>query len=930
MRKHTAITTGNALRLGARILALALVSAMVLTACNGSDSADRRTERDEPRSSSRDADPEKENGQSRGLGILPTPTATPVQPTATVQPFPTFEAPTVVPSTTGTAIWGYDLALTPVDELYSPIYIDDEFIIGLEVENVGNIPGRPYNLVAYFTAMVDGLVTRVNSLEFGHSRWPGVGAGRGYRISFDAQAPDDLLPGDYRVCVEIEYLIDLGGDTDPSNDRPCVDRYVLRRVKGNMDVYTTLTITKDGHRTWTGVPIVSGFQPDSGIGFAADSNIRDDDTLRELYKRLAGELAFRKALQPYQEGHHVQLQGLMERAQTPTEIARHIAELCKPSGIDCLGAAASSGLLGSGLLGKFPEGAHEAIGFAGQTASGGLLLGDVYFSALINQSLDVEQAYRTLDQLWGLPLGPVWREAVSATITDVALSTSSNTWIAFAAEVVKRKDEFGQFALTAGVAGVTHAVNQQFLHHMALVSQKALAHSLGVKAAGTVAAAGPALFVASVWFASEVYQDVQENQDLIGVATLASFLNAAFSHTSHPPDLREALAYAKYAAYDNYYRSEEGGLQEIASWITFRPGDHDLYREDIGEKRDEALEDLIELVSLESLEVSPETVNLKAGETTDISVSAVTGSGRTANSLALDWSSSAPEIAIVSQNGVVSGVSAGEAVITASTGQVSRTAQVDVSNADSTASTISPTPSGPAIAHSPELDFDGTAVLGVEHPWGIWSDGTTLWVSYYWNEHKIYAFNWASGARVPNQDFDSLDAAGNRNPRGIWSDGETMWVADWHDDDKLYAYSMATKERQPGKDLLLAPSKQLWCRAFGLTERPCGPAIWKTISCTPMTWPPRTGSRSRISRPTSVPPASGPTAKQSGPGNLISARFSPLTSLPGNTMQARTSTLCWPPETSGPWVSGPTARACGWWMWSTSRSTPTTCRPVQA
>ena len=172
MRKHTAITTGNALRLGARILALALVSAMVLTACNGSDS------RTGERSGMNRAVPagmpiRRRRTVSRGgWGYCRRRPLRQFSPAATVQPFPTFEAPTVVPSTTGTAIWGYDLALTPVDELYSPIYIDDEFIIGLEVENVGNIPGRPYNLVAYFTAMVDGLVTRVNSLEFGHSRWP--------------------------------------------------------------------------------------------------------------------------------------------------------------------------------------------------------------------------------------------------------------------------------------------------------------------------------------------------------------------------------------------------------------------------------------------------------------------------------------------------------------------------------------------------------------------------------------------------------------------------------------------------------------------------------------------------------------------------------------------------------------------------------------
>ena len=95
----------------------------------------------------------------------------------------------------------------------------------------------------------------------------------------------------------------------------------------------------------------------------------------------------------------------------------------------------------------------------------------------------------------------------------------------------------------------------------------------------------------------------------------------------------------------------------------------------------------------------------------------------------------------------------------------------------------------------PALDIDVSAET--YQMYGIWSDGTTMWVAA-WNE-KLYAYTLATGARDPAKDFDTLYAAGNRNPEGIWSDGATLWVADYTD-RKLYAYTLATGARDPGRD----------------------------------------------------------------------------------------------------------------------------------
>ena len=86
----------------------------------------------------------------------------------------------------------------------------------------------------------------------------------------------------------------------------------------------------------------------------------------------------------------------------------------------------------------------------------------------------------------------------------------------------------------------------------------------------------------------------------------------------------------------------------------------------------------------------------------------------------------------------------------------------------------------------------------IDIPGGLWSDGTTLWVSD-WVDDRIYAYDLATRQRDSTKDFDTLEAAGNTGPQGIWSDGTTMWVAD-DGDDKLYAYSLATKARDSAKD----------------------------------------------------------------------------------------------------------------------------------
>ena len=99
-------------------------------------------------------------------------------------------------------------------------------------------------------------------------------------------------------------------------------------------------------------------------------------------------------------------------------------------------------------------------------------------------------------------------------------------------------------------------------------------------------------------------------------------------------------------------------------------------------------------------------------------------------------------------------------------------------------------------------DFDTLIGAGNDAPFGIWSDGTTMWVADDVSD-KIFAYNTDTKARDPDEDFDTLDDAGNNSPAGIWSNGTTMWVGDL-DDTKLYAYNLSTKDRDADKDIDLS------------------------------------------------------------------------------------------------------------------------------
>ncbi|MGI9256414.1 MAG: fibronectin type III domain-containing protein [Salinispira sp.] len=75
-----------------------------------------------------------------------------------------------------------------------------------------------------------------------------------------------------------------------------------------------------------------------------------------------------------------------------------------------------------------------------------------------------------------------------------------------------------------------------------------------------------------------------------------------------------------------------------------------------------------------------------------------------------------------------------------------------------------------APSHHPSKDFN-TLDNGVKQPYGIWSDGTTMWVSDI--STNIYAYDLKTKDRRPLKDITTTYV-----PEYIWSDGTTMFVTE--------------------------------------------------------------------------------------------------------------------------------------------------------
>lgn len=101
--------------------------------------------------------------------------------------------------------------------------------------------------------------------------------------------------------------------------------------------------------------------------------------------------------------------------------------------------------------------------------------------------------------------------------------------------------------------------------------------------------------------------------------------------------------------------------------------------------------------TLTSIAVNPATTTVNVGATTQLSATGVNSDGTQANLSNVSWTSSANNVATVSSTGVVTGVSAGTATITATSQGISGTSTVTVGSGGTTG-TLTITPANQTVS----------------------------------------------------------------------------------------------------------------------------------------------------------------------------------------------------------------------------------------
>ena len=114
--------------------------------------------------------------------------------------------------------------------------------------------------------------------------------------------------------------------------------------------------------------------------------------------------------------------------------------------------------------------------------------------------------------------------------------------------------------------------------------------------------------------------------------------------------------------------------------------------------------------TLTSIAVTPPTANVAVGATQQLTATATYSNGSTANvSTTVTWTSSKATLASVSASGLVTGVAAGSATISATLNSISGMSQVTVPISTKTLTSIAVTPTNPSIAVAATQQFTATA-----------------------------------------------------------------------------------------------------------------------------------------------------------------------------------------------------------------------------
>ena len=482
-----------------------------------------------------------------------------------------------------------------------------------------------------------------------------LGVGETRIAVHDVDVPRGTEAGPYWFCAQIEHKepIPDPSDNDFNANARCTLMYVVSHPKIAEWVHPVDLFDGRHGRIFIGM-LYKYIDP---VGAAQTLGVwhfdeEDLTSRKQWYRRLALELVRRQALET--DGHLNAIDGLSDQIDATGDDAATLANILTLYG---------EALKVTGHTGLSPQVSESILGVAGPILSGVNLASDgaeVYFAMIVNRGVNLDRALATLKVLEYLPIdeefpgeASEWQEGVQLARQDVEDMLSGDKWKEFSAAAREGSDELVE-------SGVSFIV--------AIVA----ASGLTIKgiALGTAAhAIGPFLLLLPL------KNELDQNFDNMLLSSLAAQVYVELYREDAIGDRLEVLTYAKYAAYDHYYQSQDTWFVRLAAWVRGSLDSLEAVKAHASRERDAALEEARSAIQLASIEFNPQHYSLKVDDVVRLEPEFKSGSGKNMIGYGVEWGVTSydppgTEVVAIDNTGVVTALRSGEAIIAANIGSV--------------------------------------------------------------------------------------------------------------------------------------------------------------------------------------------------------------------------------------------------------------------
>ena len=478
---------------------------------------------------------------------------------------------------------------------------------------------------------------------------PSLGVGERKRTGLDVEVPSGIEAGPYWFCAQIEHKEPI---PDPREDDNaiCIMMYVVSHPEVAEWVHPVDPWDGRYGRIWLGM-LYEYFDP-AEVSYFIRVSLVEEGSRKQWYRRVALELAARQALET--DDYLNWIDGLRDQIEVTGDDAETLHNI-----LTLYGEAQNI----TGHAGLSSEVTKSITGVAGPIMSGVNLASvgaDVYFGMIVNRGANLDSALATLKVLEDLPIDEdfpekenEWREGIQLAKQDVHDMLSEDAWKEFSVAAREVSDELvlGSVSFTVSIVAASGLTIKG-------IALGATAHTIGL-----------------YLLPSFLVQAVNTHFDHLVLSFLAAQVYAELYQEDVSGDHLEALTYAKYAAYDHFYESQDGLFVTFAAWVRRHLDTVEKIKEHAAQERDAALEEARSHVQLATIEFNRQHYSLKVGDVVRLEPEFKSGSGKNMIGYGVEWDVTSydppdTEVVAIDDTGVVTALRSGEAIIAANIGSV--------------------------------------------------------------------------------------------------------------------------------------------------------------------------------------------------------------------------------------------------------------------